>query len=191
MIMFCVVMASLAITTMATLEDDEKECTELLTSLASCIPYVSGTAKKPTPECCQNAQNVKAKKPKCLCILIKESTDPSMGLPVNTTLALQMSSACNMDAKVANCPTLLKLSPDSPDAKIFKDADSDSSTTSTTNATPTPASNSSETSAPSSSTSGPSSDSKATTSNNDGLKVKFVESATLLLVMASFLLMFL
>lgn len=87
------------------MEDDEKECAEELTNLASCLPFVSGSAKKPTAECCEDTKKVKASKPKCLCVLIKESTDPSMGLPVNTTLALQMPSACNIDGKVSDCPS--------------------------------------------------------------------------------------
>lgn len=105
MIIFCIVMASLAMASMATIEDDEQECAEQLTNLASCIPFVSGTAKKPASECCQDTQKLKASKPKCLCVLIKESTDPSMGLPINTTLALQMPAACNIDASVSSCPS--------------------------------------------------------------------------------------
>lgn len=100
----CMVVASLVMASQASLQQDEQECAEQLTNLAACIPFVSGTAKKPTAECCQDTQKVKANTPKCLCVLIKESTDPSMGLPVNTTLALQMPSACNIDAKVSDCP---------------------------------------------------------------------------------------
>lgn len=88
----------------ATIEQDEKDCADQLANLAACIPFVSGTAKKPTPQCCEATQKVKSAKPKCLCVLIKESADPSMGLPVNTTLALEMPSACNIDAKVSDCP---------------------------------------------------------------------------------------
>ncbi|PSS01853.1 hypothetical protein CEY00_Acc23210 [Actinidia chinensis var. chinensis] len=151
----------------ATMEEDEKDCADQLANLAACIPYVSGTAKKPTPQCCQDTQKVKSAKPKCLCVLIKESTDPSMGLPVNTTLALQMPSQCNIDAKISDCPTLLNLSPDSPDAKIFK---SGSSTSSTTDAQPTPVSASSGTSSSSSGT-GSGSDSKATPTSNGVAKM--------------------
>lgn len=88
----------------ATIEQDEKDCADQLTNLAACIPFVSGGASKPTAECCENTKKVKSAKPKCLCVLIKESTDPSMGLPVNTTLALQMPSACNIDASISDCP---------------------------------------------------------------------------------------
>ncbi|WMV35256.1 hypothetical protein MTR67_028641 [Solanum verrucosum] len=125
---------------MGNIEDDVKDCAEQLGDLASCIPYVSGTAKMPTPECCEDTQKLKAAKPKCLCVLIKESTDPSLGLPINTTLALQMPAACKIDAKVSDCPSLLKIPADSPDAKIFKITDSASTTTSSS-----PASSSSDT----------------------------------------------
>ncbi|XP_038696675.1 non-specific lipid transfer protein GPI-anchored 13-like [Tripterygium wilfordii] len=103
--MVVMVVATLAMTSMATFEEDEKECADQLANLASCIPFVGGTASKPTPQCCQDTQKVKTNKPKCLCVLIKESTDPSMGLPVNTTLALQMPSICKIDASISNCPS--------------------------------------------------------------------------------------
>ena len=106
MVVFCIVVATWSMASMATMEEDEKDCAAQLANLAACIPFVSGTAKKPTPECCQDAQKVKASKPKCLCVLIKESSDPSLGLPVNTTLALQMPSACNIDANVSDCPSM-------------------------------------------------------------------------------------
>lgn len=111
-IVFCLVVASLAAESMGTMEDEEQECVDQLANLASCIPFVSGTAKKPTPECCENTRKVKSTKPKCLCVLIKESSDPSMGLPVNTTLAIQMPSACNInDAKVSDCPCNVYIPP--------------------------------------------------------------------------------
>ncbi|XP_060215652.1 non-specific lipid transfer protein GPI-anchored 13-like [Lycium barbarum] len=144
-----VCMLVLAVAAMATMEEDEKDCADQLGNLAACIPYVSGTAKKPTPECCEDTKKVRAAKPKCLCVLIKESTDPSLGLPINTTLALQMSTACNIDAKVSDCPSILNIPADSPDAKIFKIADVDSppasSGSNTSSGTSTPASTSSDT----------------------------------------------
>ncbi|KAJ9183388.1 hypothetical protein P3X46_007250 [Hevea brasiliensis] len=171
--LFCILVASFVMASHASLQQDEQECADQLTNLASCIPFVSGTAEKPTAECCQDTQKVKANKPKCLCVLIKESTDPSMGLPVNTTLALQMPSACNIDAKVSDCPSILNLLPDSPDAKIFKEATgSDSSTTSSyTDSAPSSASASSGSSS-SSPDSSSNSDSKTTSSSNNGAKKK-------------------
>ncbi|CAI0389802.1 unnamed protein product [Linum tenue] len=191
MTLVCLTVTSLAIAaaTAATLQDAETECAEHLTDLAACIPYVSGTAKKPTPECCQDAKKLKDTEPKCLCVLIKESTDPSMGLPINTTLALQMPSACNIDAKVSNCPTLLNISPDSQDAKIFKeagDSDSSSSTGSSSSTKDSPAS--SATTSPSTSTDSSSkTDSKAspTTSSNDGQKMKVILGGWTLMALAA------
>ncbi|MCL7040222.1 hypothetical protein MKW94_000371 [Papaver nudicaule] len=173
----CVAMvAILSMQTMGTMEDDEKDCADQLTTLAACIPYVSGTAKAPTKQCCEDTQKVKDAKPKCLCVLIKESTDPSMGLPINTTLALKMPSACNIDAKPSECPTLLKLAPDSPDAKIFKDpnAKADSTSTATSPSTSTTPSSDSASTGSSTTTSGSgSSTSKTTTaSSNNGSKLK-------------------
>ncbi|CAN0900817.1 Non-specific lipid transfer protein GPI-anchored 13 [Linum grandiflorum] len=159
----------LAIGATATLQDDEAECAQHLADLAACIPFVSGTAKKPTTECCQDAKKLKATEPKCLCVLIIASTDPSMGLPVNTTLALQMPSACNIDdAKASNCPSLLNISPDSPDAKVFKEAgisDSSSSTTGSATAAGSPP-NSASTSSGSSSSSSPASASSTPTDSS-------------------------
>ncbi|MCL7048314.1 hypothetical protein MKW94_019535 [Papaver nudicaule] len=173
----CVAMvAILSMQTMGTMEDDDKDCADQLTTLAACIPYVSGTAKAPTKQCCEDTQKVKDAKPKCLCVLIKESTDPSMGLPINTTLALKMPSACNIDAKPSECPTLLKLAPDSPDAKIFKDpnAKADSTSTATSPSTSTTPSSDSASTGSSTTTSGSgSSTSKTTTaSTNNGSKLK-------------------
>ncbi|KAA8523076.1 hypothetical protein F0562_009499 [Nyssa sinensis] len=168
--MFCIVAVAMVAVAMATLEDDEKDCADQLTNLAACIPFVSGSANKPTQQCCEDTKKVRSAKPKCLCVLIKESTDPSLGLPVNTTLALQMPSACNIDAKISDCPSILNLPPDSPDAKIFKEADGGSSTSSTTDSPPASTSDSS-TSSPSSSSSGSGSDSKASPSSSNGAKL--------------------
>lgn len=101
-ILFLILLSS--ITCKATIADDEKDCADQLQNLAAYIPYVSGAAKKPTPECCVDAEKVRSSKPKCLCVLIMESADPSLALPINTTLALQMPAACNNDAKVSECP---------------------------------------------------------------------------------------
>ncbi|KAF6175250.1 hypothetical protein GIB67_030468 [Kingdonia uniflora] len=165
---------------MGTMEADEKDCADELTKLAECIPYVSGTAKKPTQACCDDMKKVKSEKPKCLCVLIKESTDPSMGLPINTSLAMQMPTVCNIDdAKVSDCPSLLKLAPDSPDAKIFKDADSGTPSTTTTTTSPP----SSATDSSSNSSSG--SSSKVTPTSNDAVKMKLIEAGLVLGLMVS------
>ncbi|KAL5975186.1 hypothetical protein ACLOJK_031865 [Asimina triloba] len=165
----------------ATMEQDEQECADQLQNLASCIPFVSGSAKKPTQQCCDDTGRVRSKKPKCLCVLIKESTDPTLALPINTTLALQMPSACNIDAKVSDCPALLELRPDSPDAKIFKDASKEPSST----ASPTsPATSSSPSTASPTTTS--SSDSKAAPTANKSSRLKVLQGASVAFFLVSF-----
>ncbi|KAL5996787.1 hypothetical protein ACLOJK_007707 [Asimina triloba] len=100
--LLCILMA--VALSRATMEKNDQECADQLQNLASCIPFVSGSAKKPTQQCCDETGKVRSKKHKCLGVLIKESTDPTLALPINTTLALQMPSACNIDAKVSDCP---------------------------------------------------------------------------------------
>ncbi|XP_068649145.1 non-specific lipid transfer protein GPI-anchored 14-like [Aristolochia californica] len=137
------------------MEDDEKECADQLGNMASCIPYVSGSASKPTKQCCNDTVKLRGAKPKCLCVLIKESTDPAMALPVNTTLALKMPA------------TILKLPPDSPDAKIFAEAGTDPTSQ------PSPSSGSSPSSSSGSgSGSVPAPDKKETPASSDGATLR-------------------
>ncbi|KAI3467692.1 hypothetical protein Pfo_024355 [Paulownia fortunei] len=186
--MICIILAltGMVSAAVASMEDDEKECAEQLTNLAACIPFVSGTAKQPTKECCDDTDKVRTAKPKCLCVLIKESSDPSMGLPINTTLALQMPAACKIDAKISDCPSLLNLPADSPDAKIFKVANADSSTGSTTNS---PSDSTPSTKSPSSSTA-TTSDNTKTTSLSSNNEAKIASSILLVMGLASISLIF-
>ncbi|TYH08286.1 hypothetical protein ES288_A07G003100v1 [Gossypium darwinii] len=111
MVVIRIILATWAVmaTTKATImEGDENGCADQHANLASCIPFVSGTAKKPAPQCCQDIQKMKANKPKCY----------------QHHFALHMPSACNIDAKVSDCPSILNLSPNSPYAKIFKEVGS-------------------------------------------------------------------
>ncbi|KAF9612794.1 hypothetical protein IFM89_004204 [Coptis chinensis] len=160
-------------TSTGTMQDDEKECAPQLTNLAACIPYVSGTASKPTKQCCEDTMKVKNEHPKCLCVLIQESTDPSMGLPVNTTLAMQMPAACNIDAKPSECPAILKLPPNSPDAKIFQNAGTSTPTTTS------PPSDSGSASTTGTATTA----SKVTPASSSGAKLKLIQDGALLVLM--------
>jgi len=121
------VAACLVGSALADLEADQKECSSQLTSLTKCFSYVQGTDKSPSTDCCANLKNVYQTAPKCLCILVKDSTSPALGLSINQTLALGLPSACKVNANISACPALLNLSPNSPDAKIFGVANSSSS----------------------------------------------------------------
>ncbi|XP_010917572.1 non-specific lipid transfer protein GPI-anchored 14 [Elaeis guineensis] len=101
---------------------DQKECSDQLVGLATCLSFVQGNAKAPTPDCCTGLKQVLAKSPKCLCILIKDSDDPQLGIKFNVSLALRLPSLCSAPANISECPKLLNLPPNSQDAEIFKQA---------------------------------------------------------------------
>ncbi|KAI3915331.1 hypothetical protein MKX01_035590 [Papaver californicum] len=118
------------------IEKDKEECATQLVGIATCLPYVSGTGKTPTPDCCTGLKQVIKISLKCLCVLIKDRNDPSLGLKFNTTLALGLPSICKTNSKISECPALLHLPPNSADAKMFKDFDSVSNGNGTTTTAP-------------------------------------------------------
>lgn len=83
---------------------DREECTEQLVGLATCLPYVGGNAKAPTPDCCSGLKQVLKTNKKCLCVIIRDRNDPELGLTINVTLALGLPSVCNAPANVSQCP---------------------------------------------------------------------------------------
>ncbi|PIA53240.1 hypothetical protein AQUCO_00900072v1 [Aquilegia coerulea] len=90
--------------------DEREECTNQLIGLSTCLPYVGGTAKAPTLDCCRGMKEVLAKSKKCLCLLVKNRNDPTLGLKINATLALNLPSICKSDVTIADCP----------DAQVFQ-----------------------------------------------------------------------
>ncbi|CAE6048961.1 unnamed protein product [Arabidopsis arenosa] len=98
---------------------DKEECTEQLVGMATCLPYVQGQAKSPTPDCCSGLKQVLNSNKKCLCVIIQDRNDPDLGLQINVSLALALPSVCHATADVTKCPALLHLDPNSPDAQVF------------------------------------------------------------------------
>lgn len=91
----------------ANIDKDKEECANQLVGLATCLPYVSGGAKAPTPDCCTGLKEVLDKSKKCLCVLVKDRDDPSLGLKINATLALSLPTLCHAPVNAANvsmCP---------------------------------------------------------------------------------------
>ncbi|KAI3915330.1 hypothetical protein MKX01_035589 [Papaver californicum] len=123
-------------------DKDREECATQLVGLATCLPYVGGTAKAPTPDCCTGLKQVITTSKKCLCLLIKNRDDPSLGLKINATLALGLPTLCKTNSGISDCPALLHLSPNSPDAKVFEDFYNiaNGNTTTGSSSTPPPAS---------------------------------------------------
>ncbi|XAR60450.1 hypothetical protein NMG60_11033844 [Bertholletia excelsa] len=106
---------------MSDIEKDREKCGNQLVGLATCLPYVGGNAKAPTLDCCDGLKEVLKNSKECLCILVKDRNDPSLGLKINATLALGLPTACHAPANISQCPELLHLPLNSPDAKVFED----------------------------------------------------------------------
>lgn len=85
------------------IDQDKAECADQVVGLATCLPYVGGEAKAPTPDCCSGLKLVLQKSKKCLCVLIKDRDDPTLGLKVNLTLALGLPDACHSPADIKEC----------------------------------------------------------------------------------------
>lgn len=98
---------------------DKQDCTNSLVGLATCLPYVGGNTKSPTPDCCNGLKQVLKDDKKCLCLIIKDRNDPQIGININVTLALGLPAVCQAPANISNCPELLHLDPKSPDAQLF------------------------------------------------------------------------
>ncbi|KAF5736388.1 protein YLS3-like [Tripterygium wilfordii] len=104
---------------MADSSKDREECADQLVGLATCLPYVGGEAKSPTPDCCSGLKQVLKSNKKCLCVVIRDRNVPELGLNINATLALGLPTACHTSANVSKCPELLHLPPNSPEAQVF------------------------------------------------------------------------
>ncbi|XP_022754045.1 protein YLS3-like [Durio zibethinus] len=102
------------------INQDKTECANQLVGLAPCLPYVGGQAKTPTIDCCSGLKQVLDKSRKCLCVLIKDKDDPSLGLNINGTLAATLPSTCRAPVNMTDCISLLHLAPNSQEAKLFE-----------------------------------------------------------------------
>ncbi|CAH9106713.1 unnamed protein product [Cuscuta epithymum] len=115
---FMVLLAGLA---SSDVSKDKAECAEQLVGIATCLPYVSDEARTPPRDCCAGLKGVIEKSKKCICILVKDRNDASLGLKINSTRALGLPDLCQTPANVSQCVQLLNLAPNSPDAKVFQD----------------------------------------------------------------------
>ncbi|PSR86893.1 hypothetical protein CEY00_Acc32523 [Actinidia chinensis var. chinensis] len=133
----CILVLTMVGLASSDLAKDRQECADQLVGLATCLPYVSGEAKAPPVDCCSGLKQVLKDSKKCLCILVKDRNDPSLGLKINATLALSLPTICNAPANLSECPALLHLAPNSTDAKVFEDFENSSKGSNST----TPATN--------------------------------------------------
>ncbi|KAL3828886.1 hypothetical protein ACJIZ3_017688 [Penstemon smallii] len=121
LVLFPFILALLFCSAKCDVDKDKEKCADQLVGLATCLPYVSGESNAPPTDCCTGFKLVLQKSPECICLLVKDRNDPSLGLQINSTRALSLPSRCNAPAKVSDCPALLHLAPNSPDRKVFDD----------------------------------------------------------------------
>ncbi|KAK1415854.1 hypothetical protein QVD17_31642 [Tagetes erecta] len=108
----------------ATDESLAQECSSKLTAVMTCVAFATGKEATPQPKCCDSVKEMKDSNPACLCFLIQQihnGTNPMLKkINVQESRLLQLSSACKIaNASISDCPKLLKLPSDSPDAVIF------------------------------------------------------------------------
>ncbi|PWA40546.1 hypothetical protein CTI12_AA561860 [Artemisia annua] len=115
-------------------DQDKQRCGKTLIGLSTCLPYVSGQAKAPTMACCTGLKPIVQKSKVCLCLLIKDRNDPGLNLKINATLALGLPDTCDTPTDITECPKLMNLTSNSPDAKIFEDYGKSNHTDSSGNA---------------------------------------------------------
>lgn len=87
------------------INQDKAKCANQLVGLATCLPYVSGQANAPAIDCCKGFKEVVAKSAECVCILVRDKDDPSLGLKINATRALSLQTRCDLhtDQSITDC----------------------------------------------------------------------------------------
>ncbi|KAI7752751.1 hypothetical protein M8C21_026833 [Ambrosia artemisiifolia] len=101
-----------------------QECSKKLTAVMTCVDFATGKEATPQKKCCDSVKEMKDSNPACLCFVIQQihnGTNPMLkSINIQESRLLQLSSACNIaNASISDCPRLLKLPPNSPDASIF------------------------------------------------------------------------
>ncbi|KAK1376113.1 AAI domain-containing protein [Heracleum sosnowskyi] len=104
----------------------EKECADNFQKLTECLGFATGKGSTPTAGCCKSVSEIKESKPVCLCYIIQQmhtGNNPQLKtLGIQESKLLQLPSACKLaNASSSECPKLLKLPANSPDAAIFAD----------------------------------------------------------------------
>ncbi|KAK4413198.1 Non-specific lipid transfer protein GPI-anchored 1 [Sesamum alatum] len=126
----------------ATGADDSiaSKCSAEFTKVTQCLPFVTAKAAAPSKECCDSVTDLKESNPACICYIIQQIHNGSnaavKSMGVQESRLLQLPSACKLaNASVSECPKLLHLPPNSPDAAIF--TNTSTATTTTPVSTPT------------------------------------------------------
>ncbi|XP_050376674.1 non-specific lipid transfer protein GPI-anchored 10 [Argentina anserina] len=105
------------------------QCASRLIPLATCAPFVQGTAPSPGQTCCDNLNLVYSQQPSCLCLLLNSTTLSSF--PINTTLALQLPALCTIPVDASACSGA-QVPPSSPTSQVSFGANNTSPPTNST-----------------------------------------------------------
>ncbi|XP_042063221.1 non-specific lipid transfer protein GPI-anchored 1-like [Salvia splendens] len=111
-----------------------EKCASEFQKVTPCLSFVTAKAKAPGKECCSSATELQDEDPACLCYIIQQVHNGSnaaiKSMGVQEARLLQLPAACSLaNASLSECPKLLNLPPNSPEAAIF---------TTNASATPTP-----------------------------------------------------
>ncbi|RDX64939.1 Non-specific lipid transfer protein GPI-anchored 1, partial [Mucuna pruriens] len=110
------------------------KCNLLAQKVIPCLNFATGQVAVPTKDCCDATSKIKMSNPECLCFVIQQTHKGSpevKNMGIQEGRLLQLPTACNLkNASTTNCPKLLGLSPNSPDAAIFRNGSLRSNTSS-------------------------------------------------------------
>ncbi|XP_009758370.1 non-specific lipid transfer protein GPI-anchored 5 isoform X1 [Nicotiana tabacum] len=97
-------MALVLIVTMISVEVmAQSDCTSTLLTMASCLNFVTGSAETPSASCCSALSGVLQSKPRCLCLIVIGGGS-SLGVQINQTQALALPAACKLETPpVSKC----------------------------------------------------------------------------------------
>uniref|UniRef100_A0A803PHS9 Bifunctional inhibitor/plant lipid transfer protein/seed storage helical domain-containing protein n=1 Tax=Cannabis sativa TaxID=3483 RepID=A0A803PHS9_CANSA len=131
LVIFVVLMRSSSIVVECAVSIPEK-CGSDFQKLAVCLTYATGKAATPTKDCCDSVKGIKDSEPECLCFIMQQThsgNDKIKSMGIQETKLIQLPSTCALkNASLAECPKLLGLAPNSPDAAIFTNANATSAT---------------------------------------------------------------
>ncbi|KAF7839482.1 non-specific lipid transfer protein GPI-anchored 1-like [Senna tora] len=113
-------------------EDLASKCAQVVEKVMPCLNFATGAAAAPTKECCDATASIRQSNPECLCYIIQQTHKGSneiKSLGIREDRLLQLGSTCNLkNASITNCPKLLGLPANSPDAAIFTNSSSSAAT---------------------------------------------------------------
>ncbi|XP_042501137.1 non-specific lipid transfer protein GPI-anchored 1-like [Macadamia integrifolia] len=116
----------------------EQQCNAEVTKVSPCLDYATGKAASPTDQCCSAVSEIRTNNPVCLCYVIQQTHDGQAQikqLGLQEAKLLQIPTACKLaNTSFSDCPKLLSLSPNSPDAAIFTNSSSAATSNSTATA---------------------------------------------------------